>query len=189
MIRQKGWRLTAVVLLVVAYLIVYSLTRRLDEPAMTLPPPQERTPFTADFTLPDLQGKPVRLAALRGQPVLINIWATWCYPCRAEMPSLNALYHDYHAKGVAVVAIATDAEGQAVVAPFVQSYDLAFPVVLDPQNLMSAQLRLPGIPATYLLDKQGRIVGLEIGARDWNTRRVRRLLDQMLAEDTRGTMP
>ena len=62
---------------------------------MPLPAPEERAPFRVDFTLPDVQGQLVRLADLRGRPVLINIWATWCYPCREEMPSMNALYKDY----------------------------------------------------------------------------------------------
>jgi peroxiredoxin len=156
---------------------------------MVVPIPQERAPFSVDFTLPDVQGNLVRLSALRGQAVLINIWATWCYPCRAEMPSMNTLYQDYRAKGLAIVAIATDAEGKSVVEPFIQAYGLTFPVVLDPQNLVGAQLRVPGIPASYVLDKQGRIVGLEIGARDWNARQIRRLLEQILAEDSGGTTP
>ena len=156
---------------------------------MALPTPQERALFTVDFTLPDLQGRLVRLADLRGQPVLINIWATWCHPCRVEMPSINALYQDYRAKGLAIVAIATDEQGEPVVAPFLQTYGLTFPVLLDPQNMLGAQLQVPGIPASYVLDKRGRIVSFEIGARDWNSRQIRHLLDRLLAEDGGGSTP
>jgi len=156
---------------------------------MALPTPQERALFTVDFTLPDLQGRLVRLADLRGQPVLINIWATWCHPCRVEMPSINALYQDYRAKGLAIVAIATDEQGKPVVAPFLQTYGLTFPVLLDPQNMLGAQLQVPGIPASYVLDKRGRIVSFEIGARDWNSRQIRHLLDRLLAEDGGGSTP
>jgi len=188
-VRRQGWRIIAVVLLVVAYFVVYRMASMLDGAAIVLPTPQERAPFRVDFQLPDVQGHLVRQSDLRGQVVLINIWATWCYPCRLEMPSMNALYKDYHAKGLAIVAIATDTEGKSVVAPFIQAYGLTFPVVLDPQNLVGAQLQVPGIPMSYLLDKRGRIVGFEVGARDWNTRKIRRLLDQMLAEESGGTTP
>ena len=99
MIRGKGFRIAAVVLLVVVYLGLSKIVAMRQEPAMALPAPEERLPFRVDFTLPDIQGHLVRLADLRGRPVLINIWATWCYPCREEMPSMNALYKDYSAEG------------------------------------------------------------------------------------------
>src|SRR5262249_47606158 len=154
--------IAAVVLLVVAYLvIIYIMATRREDSAMILPTPQERVPFMVDFTLPDVQGKVVRLSDLRGRPVLINLWATWCYPCREEMPSMNALYKDYHAKGLAIVAIAMDVEGKPVVAPFMQAYGLTFQVLLDPQNMLGARLQIPGIPTSYLLDKWGRIIGFE----------------------------
>jgi thiol-disulfide isomerase/thioredoxin len=142
-----------------------------------------------DFVLPDVAGNVVRLSDLRGRPVLINIWATWCSPCRHEMPSMNALYKDYRAKGLALVAIATDAEGKPVVVPFMQAYRLTFPILLDPQNMLGAQLQVPGLPTSYVLDKRGRIVGSQLGAFDWNSRPVRHLLDQLLAEDGGGTTP
>lgn len=178
-----------VVLLVVVSLIVYRMVSLLGEPALALLTPQERARFTVDFILPDIAGNVVRLSDLRGRPVLINLWATWCYPCRVEMPSMNALYQDYQAKGLAIVAIATDAEGKPVVAPFLQAYRLTFPVLLDPQNMLGVQLQVPALPTSYLLDKRGRIVGFEIGARDWNSRPIRHLVDQLLAEDGGGTTP
>src|SRR5262252_326709 len=90
---------------------IYSMVFLSGEPLVALPAPQERAFFTVDFSLPDIAGKVIRLSDLRGRPVLINIWATWCYPCRVEMPSMNALYQDYQVKGLAIVAIATDVEG------------------------------------------------------------------------------
>jgi peroxiredoxin len=188
-VRGKGFRIAAVVLLVVAYLGIYKMVARLREPAMAFPTPEERVPFRVDFTLPDVQGHLVRLADLRGRPVLINIWATWCSPCREEMPSMNALYKDYSAKGLAMVAIATDTEGQPVVAPFMQAYGLTFPILLDPQNMVGTQLQVPGIPTSYLLDKRGRVIDLVIGARDWYSRKIRHLIEQLLAEEGGGTTP
>ena len=187
--RGKGFRVVAVVLFVVAYLVIHKMVVMRREPAMALPRPEDRVPFRVDFTLPDVQGHLVRLVDLRGRPVLLNIWATWCYPCREEMPSMNALYKDYSAKGLAMIAIATDQAGEAVVAPFIQAYRLTFPVLLDPQNLVGTQLQMRGIPTSYLLDKRGRVIGLVTGARDWNNRQTRYLVEQLLAEEDGGTMP
>jgi cytochrome c biogenesis protein CcmG/thiol:disulfide interchange protein DsbE len=188
-VRGKGFRIAAGVLLVIAYLGIYKMVAMQREPAMAFPMPEERALFRADFTLPDVQGHLVRLADLRGRPVLINIWATWCSPCREEMPSMNALYKDYSAKGLAIVAIATDAGGEAVVAPFMQAHGLTLPVLLDPQNMVGTQLQVPGIPTSYLLDKWGRIIDLVIGARDWHSRKIQHLIEQLLAEEGGGTTP
>jgi cytochrome c biogenesis protein CcmG, thiol:disulfide interchange protein DsbE len=188
-VRGKGFRIAAAVLLVVAYLGISKMVAMLREPAMALPTPEERVPFRVDFTLPDVEGHRVRLADLRGRPVLVNIWATWCYPCREEMPSMNALYKDYSAKGLAMVAIATDEGGKAVVAPFMQAHGFTFPALLDPHNLVGTQLQVPGIPASYLLDKWGRIIGFVIGPRDWYSRKIRRLIERLLAEEGGGTAP
>ena len=94
MVRGKGFRIAVVVLLVVVYLVLSKMVAMRGY-RHALPAPEERPPFRVDFTLPDVQGHLVRLVDLRGRPVLINIWATWCYPCREEMPSMNALYKDY----------------------------------------------------------------------------------------------
>ena len=189
MVRGQGFRIAAVVLLVVAYLSIYNMVAMLRDPAIALPTPEERVPFRIDFTLPDVQGHLVRLADLRGRPVLINIWATWCYPCRKEMPSMNALYKDYGAKGLAIVAIATDAGGKPVVTPFIQTYGLTFPVLLDPQDIVGRQLQVPGIPTSYLLDKRGRVISRVIGEHDWHSRKIRHLVEQLLAEEDGGTTP
>jgi thiol-disulfide isomerase/thioredoxin len=139
-------------------------------------------PFAIDFTFADLAGQTRRLSAVQGQPVLVNLWATWCYPCRSELPSMQALYAAYRERGLVILAIASDAGGRDTVAPFAQAYGLTFPILLDPQNSLGSRLKTPGIPTSYILDKQGRIVTLEVGARDWNKASVRHLLDTLLAE-------
>jgi len=187
-VRGKGFRIATVVLLVLVYLVIKMAVMPQD-PSIAFPAPEKRQPFRVPFELPDVQGHLVRLADLRGQPVLINIWATWCSPCREEMPSMDALYKDYGAKGLAIIAIATDAGGKAVVAPFMQAHGLTLPVLLDPQNMVGTQLQVPGIPTSYLLDKWGRVIDFMIGARDWHSRKVQHLIEQLLAEEGGGATP
>ncbi len=178
------WRnkLTTALLLLAMYLLLQRMGYLLSAPAISPGEARERPPFSVDFTLPDLDGKSVRLSDLRGRVILINFWATWCPPCRAEMPSMNDVYKDYRNKGFEILAIAGDVEGKRIVAPFVRKYGFTFPVLLDPRNDVGARLGVRGIPTSYLLDKKGRSAGVEVGAKNWNRKSVRRLLDKLLAE-------
>ena len=169
-------------LIFVAYLALRWVSSRPTAPDMIVLPPSNRQPLAATFSLPTLQGDMLHLADLRGQVVLLNFWATWCYPCRTEIPSMNALYRKYQHQPFTIVAVASDAQGADVVAPFAKTHQLTFPILLDPQNHLGSQLNIPGIPTSYLLDKQGRVAGLEVGARDWNSKAVHRLIDTLLAE-------
>ena len=180
------WRdrrtLLALLVVIGAYVVLRWIAARSGAPAIVLPEPGTRQPFAVEFTLPDLTGRPVRLTDLHGHPVLINLWATWCHPCREEMPSLQALYTAYREQGFIVVAVASDTDGRDTVAPFVQQYGLTFPVVLDPHNTLEERLQVAGIPTSYVLDRQGRIVSVEVGKRQWNRQEFRRLLERLLAE-------
>jgi len=173
MMRHAGRTLTAALLLVAVLGLLYYLASLPKAPAKAPETLQVRQPFPVDLALPDLHGK----------VVLLNVWATWCYPCRVEMPSMNALYRDYHPQGFEILAISMDVSGAQAVAPFVADYALTFPVLLDPDNTVSTRLLGGGIPTSYVLDKRGQIVTVEIGTRDWNSTRFRRLLDQLLAEE------
>lgn len=183
MMRHAGRTLTAALLLVAALGVLYYLASLPKAPAIAPETLQVRQPFPVDLALPDLHGTTIRLADLHGKVVLLNVWATWCYPCRVEMPSMNALYRDYHPQGFEILAISMDVSGAQAVAPFVADYALTFPVLLDPDNTVSTRLLGGGIPTSYVLDKRGQIVTVEVGTRDWNSARFRRLLDQLLAEE------
>lgn len=184
---RKGLHVAAVLLLVGAYLLLQHIASLPQAPTGTPEATQTRKPFPVDFALPDLQERTIRLSDLRGQVVLVNFWATWCYPCRTEMPSMHALYQDYRPKGFEILAIASDVRGKDIVAPFIEEYRFTFPVLVDAQNVVGTRLLVQGIPTSYLLDKQGRIAGLEMGAKNWNSAKFRRLLDDLLAEG--GTTP
>ncbi|GIX47180.1 MAG: hypothetical protein KatS3mg131_1391 [Candidatus Tectimicrobiota bacterium] len=179
---RRGWQLVAMLALLAAYLVLRQLAATPRAPALA-PAAAARAPFPVDFTLPDLQGNLVRLADTRGRVVLLNFWATWCPPCRAEMPALEALHRDYQKRGLTILAISSDVEGEKAVAPFVRRYGLTFTVLLDPRNTLGERLQVRGLPTTYLLDKAGRIAAYEVGIRDWNGSKMRRFLEALLAEE------
>ena len=108
---SKGWEITAALVLIGTFLVLQQLASRPKSPSIILSPPDSRQPFPLDFRLSDLNGDTVRLSDFRGNVVLLNFWATWCYPCRTEMPSMNAVYQDYRGKEFVVLAIASDAQG------------------------------------------------------------------------------
>lgn len=131
-----------------------------------------------DFTLPDLKGRPVQLAKLRGKVVAINFWATWCGPCRVEMPSLAKVYDKYREKGLEIVGISLDQGGAQVVQDFVHKHGIKFPVVLDTAHVAQRYGGVTGIPTTFIIDRQGRIANKQIGLVDeaWLEKAITALL-------------
>lgn len=109
-----------------------------------------------DFTAPTLRGEPFRLSAHRGQVLVINVWATWCPPCRLEMPGLNALQRQFRGRDVLVVGLNVNEGGVEAARSFVEERDIAYPQV---DGRQAAYRHFPGdaIPRTYLIDRQGRI--------------------------------
>lgn len=128
----------------------------------------------ADFTLTDLQGKPWHLADLRGKVVLVNFWATWCPPCRKEMPDLQALYDQYKDQGFLVLSISDEAT--AKVAPFITERNISYPVLLDPGRKVSELYQVDGIPKSFVYDRGGKLVAQSIDMR------TRGQFQEMLAE-------
>jgi cytochrome c biogenesis protein CcmG/thiol:disulfide interchange protein DsbE len=107
--------------------------------------------------LSDLQGAKVDLKDYRGQVVLVNNWATWCPPCRAEMPTLEAYFRDHRDQGFTLIGIEAG-DPQADVAEFVERYQLSFPIWLDPQNESLKGFYNSGLPNSYVIDRGGRVV-------------------------------
>jgi peroxiredoxin/Cu/Ag efflux protein CusF len=131
-------------------------------------PPPNLTSFPApDFTLLTLSGAPIRLSDLRGKVVLLNFWVTWCGSCRAEMPTVDALYRRYKDRGLEVLAVNLDAATTSKVQAFVGELGVTFRVGLDPSSSIARTYRVAGLPTTYLIDRAGNVVVQEIGARDW----------------------
>ena len=120
-----------------------------------------------DFTFSDLQGQEIALSSLRGNVVLLNIWATWCPTCVEEMPSLQRLHEAFQEKDFRVVSVSIDLLGAQVVAPFMRKYRLNFPALLDPRGTIKQTYATTGIPETFIIDREGILVRKVIGPRDW----------------------
>lgn len=117
----------------------------------------------ADFTLTDLNGKNWRLKSLSGKIVLVNFWATWCPPCRKEMPDLETLYQRYEKNGLVVLAISD--EDAATVKPFLADHKVSYPVLLDPGRKVNELFRVQGIPVSFVYDRKGNLAAQAIDMR------------------------
>jgi peroxiredoxin len=144
--------------------------------------------MAADFKLPSLTGQTIALSSLRGKVVFLNVWATWCPPCREEMPSIEALYEKFKDdKNFVVLAVSQDSDGRAPVASYVESHGLKFDVLLDPDNLVGEAYDVSGIPETFIIDQRGRIVAHHVGPYDWSNSEIHDALQELIEskEDTR----
>ena len=117
----------------------------------------------ADFTLTDLHGKAWALKDLRGQVVLVNIWATWCPPCRSEMPDLESIYKRFKKDGLIVLAISDEEAGK--VKQFVAEYGLSYPILLDSDKSVHKQYTIEGLPRSFVYDRDGKLVAQAIDMR------------------------
>lgn len=103
-----------------------------------------------------LDGDSVSLAGHRGKTVLFNIWATWCHPCRDEIPELRAIHAKYAARGLELVGVSVDGDGSDdAIRAFMKDFQMAYPVWRDPDERVSAQFLVVGVPATFLIDREG----------------------------------
>ncbi len=123
------------------------------------------------------------LSDYRGKVILLNIWATWCEPCRREMPSMQAVHQDLESKGLAIVAVSVDdPDAMPVIRQFVDDYGLTFDVLHDQTELFRAVYRYVGVPETYIIDRSGVIRRKMISDHDWNSAENRRFIESLLAE-------
>jgi len=139
----------------------------LDSPkfsaAMSKLEEQDRNREKADFTLTDLNGKNWTLRDLRGKVVLLNFWATWCPPCRKEMPDLEALYRRFEPQGLVILGVSD--EDVDKVKPFIEQQGITYPVLLDPGRKVNELFQIQGIPKTFVYDRDGKIVVQSIDMR------------------------
>ncbi|PYM60867.1 MAG: hypothetical protein DMD79_14760 [Candidatus Rokuibacteriota bacterium] len=131
------------------------------------------------FQLPDLEGRPVRLEDLRGRVVLMNFWASWCGPCRDEIPAIEALSREFRSRGLTVLAV-DYREADPIVGGFVREFGLTVPVLLDRDGAVGERYRVVALPATFVVDRQGALVGAALGFRDWTSAAARTYVAELL---------
>ncbi len=150
-----------------------------DFTAIGLQPLKEGTKLV-DFELKDLSGKYVSLSDFKGKVVFLNFWATWCGPCRIEMPSMQEVYTLLKHRGFEIVAVNLQ-ESEKTVQKFVDELGLTFTILLDSNGRVGSMYGARSIPTTYIIDREGNVVAGTLGTREWNTQSYiyffKRLLD------------
>ncbi|MGH7265033.1 MAG: TlpA family protein disulfide reductase [Candidatus Rokuibacteriota bacterium] len=147
--------------------------RRLD---LVRVPPSTPAP---DFTVPSLTARPLSLADFREHVVLLNFWATWCPPCREEMPSMERLYRRYKDRRFTILALSVD-RNVAAIPGFVERFSLTFPIGLDPESAVATVYRVRALPTTVVIDRVGQVVAGAAGARDWDSPAAHAVVETLL---------
>lgn len=141
----------------------FAATRQLNTAGEFIPGPKPglRAP---DFTLQTLDGQSINLSDLEGHPVLVNMWASWCTPCKYEMPAIQEVYEEYKDRGFVVLAVnLTKKDDLASVKTFIEQYSLTFPVLLDQDGRVEDAYQLRGLPTSFFIDGDGIIQSVVIG--------------------------
>lgn len=141
-------------------------------------------PFPApEVSLADPTGQTVELSGLRGKPVIVNLWATWCGPCLREMPSLERLQSRLGER-IAVLAVSEDRGGDKAVEPFIAKLGLkSVKVYLDPKSEVGHAFGARGLPTSFLIDREGKVLGRIEGAAEWDSPKILGILEPLLSGD------
>jgi len=135
-----------------------------------------------DFVIENLRGGDTGLADYKGKIVLLNFWATWCIPCRAEMPGMETLWQKYKEQGFVVVAISNDEGSKKRVETFSKLLDLSFPILLDPEGEVNDQYKVSNMPTSFLIDRNGKIISRIVGSDDWTSAEAIQLVENLLSQ-------
>jgi len=136
------------------------------------------------FTLRNLKGNLVSLNSFKGQVVVLNFWATWCVPCRIEMPAFENLYRRYRSQGVTVLGVSLDKGSDGKVKKFVEEYQLSFPILMDSDGKAEKLYPSVSIPFTFVIDKAGRIVARVDGAKNWESKETFDAIEYLLQDSS-----
>ena len=132
-----------------------------------------------DFTLNDINGHPVKLSSLRGNVVLVNFWATWCPPCREEVPSLVRMTQAMRGKHFQLLAVSIDEGGKAAVEDFFKKSGSVLPALFDTDGAVSKRYGTTGVPETFVIDTKGVIMKKVVGGMDWSSPEVLAALEDL----------
>jgi thiol-disulfide isomerase/thioredoxin len=151
---------------------------------------EEPLEYAPDVVFHRSDGKTISIVDLRGKVLLLNLWATWCVPCRHEMPSLDRLQAKLGDRGLEVVAVSVDRDGIKAIAPFFASAGLQhLAVYTDPTASVARALGASGLPESFLIDRSGRVVGSLSGPADWDGPAALRLIEPILAAEYAAEKP
>jgi peroxiredoxin len=140
--------------------------------------PVPGSPPAPDFTLPDTGGKLHRLSDYRGRPVIINFWATWCPPCREEIPSMNRAWRSLRESGVAMLAINVGEDEDSIFV-FTADYPAEFPLLLDRSGEVIKQWPVKGLPTSYVIAPDGTLAYRAIGGREWDDEKLLEMIRRL----------
>ena len=153
--------------------------RLFEEIGVTRIPP---TPIPIDISLPDLNGMMVKFSDFKGKIVFLNFWATWCPPCRFEMPAMEKLHKKLKDKDFVMLAVDLQ-DPASVVKQYFKKNKLTFKSLLDADGQVSGLFGVRSIPTTFILDKEGRIIGGAVGAREWNSQESVALFEHLINQE------
>ena len=180
----RGWRIGLAVAIAILIVLGWTQRHRFVPVGVGTPAPE--------YSAETLDGREVSLESLRGKVVVLNVWATWCFPCVKEMPTLQHAYELLKDEGLEVLAVSVDAPVGSLdpvgnpggdVAAFVKEMGLTFTILRDPKRKIDSTFALIGIPSTFVINKRGSIVNKVVGIENWDDEAHLRELRKLLAEN------
>lgn len=176
-VRRQGLpnALLVTAIVVVAVAIIFSIVLRQKE---RFKPVLEGS-VAPDFTLPDLKGRMVSLSDYKGKVIFLNFWATWCKPCREEMPSMEVIYNNLNGQNFEILAVSLDKDA-GVAERFTRELGLTFPILHDKRGRIKELYKTTGVPETFIIDQDGIIREKVIGPRDWRDPESTRVILDLL---------
>jgi len=135
-----------------------------------------------DFVSENLRGGNTSLEDYRGKIVLLNFWATWCVPCRAEMPGMETIWQKYKEQGLVIAAVSVDEGSRGRIETFSKILDLSFPILLDPESKVSDLYKVSNMPTSFLIDRNGKIISRIVGTEEWASPEAIQLVEKLLSQ-------
>ena len=178
----RAWPRWAVLPLAIGLLPATAGAATLADKLAILPP--QAVIEAPDFEVATPEGGRLRLRDFRDKVVFLNFWATWCIPCRREMPAMEKLYREFRDQGFTIIALDLN-EPVAAVQAFVKELGLTFPVGIDPGMVNFATYGGRALPTSYLIGRDGMILGIIIGPREWDSENARRYIKSVVAQPRR----